>query len=189
MSQSNINLEDLPRRMCECDERAFVEFAELFSPRFRAAFVKRGLTTVDAEELAISCVTDIALKVSRYRPVNGRGFEVWVFTLARHSLMDWWRARRFAASSFEDVPPHLSAEDEVENNAGLVSAVREALAQLSEADRTIIEAVDFREETVAEASATIGLSEPAARVRRHRALKRLQAILARDERIIRLLDR
>jgi RNA polymerase sigma factor (sigma-70 family) len=189
MARPDINLEDLALRMCALDERAYGEFAEHFGPRFRAAFVKRGLPFADAEELAVSCVLDIALKVSTYRPVNGRGFEAWVFTLAHRSLRNWWWARESAGSDSEDLLPHLSAEDEVENDAGLIFAVHEALAQLSEAGRAIIQAVNFCEQTVAEVGATIGLSERAAQVRHQPALKRLRAILARDERIIRHPDR
>jgi len=91
LTKSNTCSEDLAARMIELDEDAFREFAEFFAPKFRAFFLARGLGILDAEDLTITCITDIALKVPRYRPTHGANFEKWVFTLARHSLADWWR--------------------------------------------------------------------------------------------------
>src|SRR3954468_17271177 len=44
-------------------EDAYLRFSEHFGPKFYAQFRLRGLSPGDAEDLAISCVTDIALKV------------------------------------------------------------------------------------------------------------------------------
>jgi RNA polymerase sigma factor (sigma-70 family) len=189
-ARSDMNMEDLARRMCELDELAFQEFSDHFSFRFRSLFFRRGLLFSDAQDLAASCVTDIALKVEQYHPVAGGSFEAWVFTLARRALTDWWRARRVTESLSEDFPSDLPFDDEPDQESELTSAVRDALARLPEADRAVIETKNFMgEQTFAEAGATLGLSAGAARVRYHRALKRLQALLEKDSRIVRHLDR
>src|SRR5437868_3522796 len=81
--------EDLARRMIALEEPAFQEFFDVFAPRFRAFFISKGMTWADAEELAISCVSDVALKIDKYKPLEGVSFEAWVFTLARHARSDW----------------------------------------------------------------------------------------------------
>lgn len=190
MARSDMNMEDLARRMCELDEPAFRDFSDHFGFRFRSLFFRRGLQLSDAEDLAVSCVTDIALKVEQYHPVDGGSFEAWVFTLARRALIDWWRARRDTESLSEDFPSDLSFDDEPGQDSELTTAVRDALAQMSEADRAVIETKNFMgEQTFAEAGAALGLSAGAARVRHHRAMKRLQALLEQDSRIVRHLDR
>jgi RNA polymerase sigma factor (sigma-70 family) len=190
MARSDMNMEDLARRMCELDELAFRDFADHFGSRFRSLFFRRGLQFSDAEDLAVSCVTDIALKVEQYQPVEEGSFEAWVFTLAHRALIDWWRVRRNTESLSEDFPSELSFDDEPIQESDLTSAVRDALAQLSEADRTVIEIKNFMgEQTFAEAGAVLGLSAGAARVRHHRALKRLQTLLEKDSRIVKHLDR
>jgi RNA polymerase sigma factor (sigma-70 family) len=187
---SDMNMEDLARRMCELDELAFQEFADYFGSRFRSIFFRRGLLFSDAEDLAVSCVTDIALKVEQYHPIEGKSFEAWVFTLARRALIDWWHARWATVSISEDFPSDLSFDDEPGRDSELTSAVKDALARLSETDRAVIETKNFMgEQTFAEAGAALGLSAGAARVRHHRALKRLQALLEQDVRIVRHLDR
>lgn len=193
-TRSDVNMEDLARRMCELDERAYQEFSDCFGYRFRSLFFRRGLQLSDAEDLAVSCVTDIALKVEQYHPVEGGSFEAWVFTLARRALIDWWRARRAAEPLSEDLPSDfpsdLPFDDEPVHDSELTSAVNDALARLSEADRVVIETKNFSgEQTFAEAGVTLGLSAGAARVRHHRALKRLQELLEQDQRIVRHLGR
>src|SRR5258708_12778842 len=74
--------EDLHIRLANADSDAFVEFAHAYGPRFRAYFIRQGLDIVEAEDLAASCTTDIALKAARYRPVTGATFGPSVFTLA-----------------------------------------------------------------------------------------------------------
>jgi RNA polymerase sigma factor (sigma-70 family) len=163
--------------MCEFDERAFQEFAHIFGPRLRALFIKSGLRYLDAEDLTVSCVTDIALKVGKYRPADGGGFDAWVFTLARHSLIDWLRNHSLNKCISEELAPRVLAKDEPE----LIASVSDALAQMPENDRAVIAAKNFDgERTFAEVAAELGLLVGTARMRYHRALKRLQALLERD---------
>lgn len=183
------DIDSLAARMLALEEEAFTDFARVFGPRFRAYFIRRGLPVVDAEDLAVSCVTDIALKIEKYKPVAGGGFEAWVFTLARRALFDWWRERRATEPLPDDLPAPLPGEPE-EGELAVVEAVRDAVAQLPEADQALIELRDLGGEyTYSEISQQLGLSPQGARVRHFRALKRLKSILEKDPRIGKLLER
>ena len=189
-ARSDMNLEDLARRMSALEEESFYEFAGFFGPRFRALFLSRGLTRADAEELSVSCVTDISLKVGQYKPVADGSFEAWVFTLARRYVIDWWRARQPSLPLPDDLPLSTPSVEEPEPDSELVVAVRAALAQLSEADQKLIRLRNMEGEyTYAEAGEALGISAGTARVRHFRALKRLESLLMKDQRITRHLDR
>jgi len=184
VTRSDIDMEDLAQRMSTLDETAFSEFSDIFGPRFRRSFVKRGLNITDAEDLSVSCITDIALKANQYPPANGN-FEAWVFTLARNYLVDWWRSRQQLSAHLSDDLPLESPEAEiVEPNMEVVSAVREAMENLSDRDQQIIRARNLEGiASFAEIGKELKITEGAARVRYMRALERLEALLDRDIRI------
>lgn len=184
------DIDSLATRMLALEEEAFNEFASVFGPRFRAFFVRRGLTAMDAEDLAVSCVTDIALKVEKFRSVTGGGFEAWVFTLARRALFDWWRQRQETVPLSEDLPAPSAEEEDVESDPGVIAAVREALGQLPESEQKLVMLRNLGpEHTYADLSAQLGVTPEAARVRHFRAMKRLKSILENDPRIQKLLER
>jgi RNA polymerase sigma factor (sigma-70 family) len=190
VARSDINMEDLARRIVELDESAYNEFADIFAPRFRALFSRRGLTRTDAEDLAASCVTDIALKVKQYRTQKDGGFKAWVYTLAHRELIKWWRSRHPADSLSETLAAEPPADEELDSDSELTSAVKDAMAQLSEGYRAIIKIKDMGgEQTYAEVGEALGVCEGTARVRHHRALRRLQAILEKDARVVSHLKR
>lgn len=54
------DFEQLVERMRSVEAEAFREFADHFGPPFRAMFIRRGLTPPAAEDLAVSCISDIA---------------------------------------------------------------------------------------------------------------------------------
>jgi len=187
----NTNLELLAQRMTAKEEAAFQEFGALFGPRFRALFRRKGLSPVEAEDLAVDCVTDIALKVERYDMARGGRFAAWVFTLANRALTDWWRHHH----AFEPLPAEVAfvgstGEESGGDLAGAVEALREAVAKLPPGEQALVRARDFGGgDSYARIAAELEIEPSAARVRHHRALRRLRNLLEPDPRIQRLLLR
>ena len=183
-------MEELAGRMAAQEEQAFVEFAEFFGPRFRALFQKRGLAAWEADDLAISCITDIALKVDKYSPRPESGFAAWVFTLARRRLVDWWREQKPALRYEEDLLPDNSTHLDSEPDMEVVQAVREAIIRFPETEQAIIRLRDMGPPlSYVEIGNRLGMRPGTARVRHYRAIKRLESVLQGDPRIRRLLDR
>jgi RNA polymerase sigma-70 factor (ECF subfamily) len=192
VARSDKHIEEMATRMLYLEEEAFIEFAKIFGPRLKAFFLKRGLSAGDAEDLSVSCVTDISLKVNKYTALREGGFTSWVFALAHNSLVDWWRNRRVT----EPLPENLSApalpddQGDDEHVAGIVTAVRQALALLADSDRSVIILRELEGNyTYDEIAGRLGMRAEAARVRHHRALKKLKAILEADPRIVKFLSR
>lgn len=193
VSSSRDNLANLAARMLAAEELAFAEFADYFGPRLRSLFVSRGLSPSDAEDLAVSCVTDTALKVDKFRAEGGGNFEGWVFTVARHYVADWRRRRKLGTVAIDEaVAAARSAGDgrEAEPNEEMTAAVVEALTKLPEGDVTLIKYRNLgAEHTFAELAQRVGISPEAARVRHFRALRRLKSLLEADPRLTNVLRR
>jgi RNA polymerase sigma factor (sigma-70 family) len=174
MPRPNLHSENLATRLLELDPEAYREFANYFVCRFVDLFRSRGLAVSDAEDLAASCIVEIALKIGRYKPVKQASFDDWVFTLARHALADWWRDHKTTFISIDELTMDV-AQERSRPNAKLVRTVREALARLSEQDRILMQLRNLQEEnTFEEIGARMGITANAARVRHFRALNRLR---------------
>ncbi|MDQ3821105.1 MAG: hypothetical protein M3362_25950, partial [Acidobacteriota bacterium] len=102
-AKSDENVERLAQRLSALEPQAFEEFSDLFTPRIKGYLMRHGLTASDAEDLTVSCITDTALKVDKYKLIDGVGFAAWVFTLVRHSFVDWLRKRHGNVPYIEDV--------------------------------------------------------------------------------------
>jgi RNA polymerase sigma factor (sigma-70 family) len=174
-----LSIDELPRGMKALEASAFEGFAVVFGPRFRAYFLKRGLNASEAGDLAVTCVTDISLKVEQFSPRGPGSFEGWVFTLAHRALVDWFRSRSPTESLDEQAVPFGAFGTEASPNAAIVSAVEEALEQINETDRVIVSLRDMEHQwSFNEIAAHLDMSEGAVRVRHHRVLKRLEEILS-----------
>lgn len=173
--------EELGAALARAEEAAFGKFARLYGPRLRAYLLAHGLPLHEAESLAVSLVTDIALKASRFDVQRGSPFDAWVFTLARHGLADWYRRQTRTVTTteiqeevFQDVP---TATD-------LIDAVREAMSRLSSTDQEILRRRDMGyTQSYKQIGDELQIEPGAARVRRLRALRRLETILRCDKRI------
>jgi RNA polymerase sigma-70 factor (ECF subfamily) len=190
VARSDKYIEELATRMLYLEEEAFAEFAEIFGPRLMAFFVRRGLSVGDAEDLSVSCVTDISLKVDKYTALREGGFTSWVFALARNALADWWRSHRPAEPLPENFSSPVQESEDGEPVSEVVVAVRQALNLLSESDRSVILLRELEGRyTYDEIAERLGIRAEAARVRHHRALKRLKAILEEDPRIVKFISK
>jgi RNA polymerase sigma-70 factor (ECF subfamily) len=190
---STLPTRDLATRMLALEDEAFKEFGRVFGPKLRTYFLHRGLSTTDAEDLAKSCVTDIALKVSKYQPREDAVFAAWVFSLGRNYVADWWRAHKTTEPLHDNFPAEEPSEpdcDEQAVHSEVTVAVREALAELGETSSTIIQLRDLGvEHSYQEIGERLGITPEAARVRHFRALRQLEARLVKDPRIDRYLQR
>jgi RNA polymerase sigma factor (sigma-70 family) len=176
------DIDRLPARLRDLDELGYRDFAAVFGPRLRRYFLKLGSCPADAESLAVSCLTDIALKVEHFlkaEHAQDRGpssFANWVFAVARNAWVDE-RRRSLGALTWDVASPNEIEDDAptaANEPAEREAAVAAAISQLSEIDRAIVTARYFEgEPSFAEIGRRLGLSESAARVRHHRALQKL----------------
>jgi RNA polymerase sigma factor (sigma-70 family) len=174
-------IDNLALRMAQLDEAAVRDFSQEFSPRLWRYFLRRGVSESESEALAVSCVSDVWLKLDRFKPQSPGSFEAWVFTLARNALTDERRGEWTGAQALAEVAQQgpIDSDDDPATTAIVSGQVYEALAELADVDQVIIRLRYFEEEqSFAQIGRQLNLSENAARVRHHRAMRTLGNRLA-----------
>lgn len=110
-----------------------------------------------------------------------RPFRAWMFAIVRHSAIDFlrgWRSERPHGKT------HREAQREPSTPAGANSALVDAsliLSQLSRDHRNVIVLTKYLGYSAREASAELGISVAAVRVRLHRAIAQTQTLLSAED--------
>jgi RNA polymerase sigma-70 factor (ECF subfamily) len=113
--------------------------------------------------------TLLALHTRRMTYDPHRAFTAWVFAIARYKLVDMLRrVRRPSHTPIDDVADFLADEHASPHSANDLAAM---LDTLPERTSSLIRRVKIEGQSVAEAAASTGMSETAAKVAVHRGLK------------------
>ena len=157
------------------DEEAFGRIWRDLQPRLLRYFLVGAPTA--AEDLASETWLEVVRGLERFRG-NEPAFRAWVFTIARHELLDWRRrmARRVAEDQPESGLAHLPAPDDPAAAALEGIATREALAVVAGLPPDQAEAVVLRVVAgldVERVAGIMGKRPGTVRVLTHRGLRRL----------------
>ena len=131
------------------------------------------------------CVQEalIAVHKARHTYDPQRPFRPWLFAIVRHKAIDTLRKQR----TREKVVDQYKSEQEILFPAGGQSfsevefSEGRLLASLSKQHREVLVLTKIMGYSIAEAAEKLGISQSAVKVRVHRAIRRLQQSLARDE--------
>jgi RNA polymerase sigma-70 factor, ECF subfamily len=166
----------------EGDEDSFaVLWRELQPPLLRYLSVAAGGT---AEDLASETWARVAQDLSRFAG-DEAGFRAWVFTIARHRLLDWRRreARARVVPRSNEQLSGLGAADDPAADALEHLTTDGALALIARLPADQAEVVMLRAVAgldVARVANIVGKRPGAVRVLAHRGLRRLAELLAVD---------
>ena len=178
--------DELPRLLALAatgDDRAWRSILDRYAPRVFAMARSRVRQPELAEEITQSVFAKVAEKMMTGAYTDQGRFESWLFRVAMNRVRDEFRSRQRRPS--ESVENHVldARESRHDSIAGAGErpaehdALRRAIEQLSDADRTVIElrhhgGLGFKE--IASA-----LDEPTGTVlaRHHRALKKLKSLI------------
>jgi RNA polymerase sigma-70 factor (ECF subfamily) len=163
------------------DGEAYRLLLEDVTPYLRALVTRRLHVRVDVEDV----VQDILLTVHRVRATYDPSlpFGPWLKAIATRRIIDRLRyqylrnARERAILQDED----FVAEDNANFNSSDLAGLRDAVRQLSPAERKAILMLKFDELSLMEASSRSGMSIASLKVATHRGLARLRIILTKRE--------
>jgi len=162
------------------DDRTFVELYNAYFPRVYNYVHYRVSNFHDADDLTSQIFTKIFTKFKYYRPEKAP-FSVWIFSIARNTLTDYYRTReRNSYTSLEETAEladiSLSLDDYVSSKE-MQRHLYRALAALSEREREIIALKFWSGCTNRNIAKMTGISESNTGVILFRAMRRLRQIL------------
>jgi RNA polymerase sigma-70 factor (ECF subfamily) len=165
----------LAQRFARGDARAFDEVVQEFSPRI-ARLAHRLLGWSDGIEDVVQEVFVAALR--RQRHFRGdASLWTWLSAIACNQCRTRLRRRRswrrwmgFQRERTDPAPAHIDRDE-------TATRVREAVAQLRQDDREVIELFYLEEHSIRQIAHVLGTSGNAIEVRLHRARHRLAALL------------
>ncbi len=160
------------------DAVAHRQLLSLLSERLRAYFSQRMSSAQDdVEDLVQETLLAVHLRRASYD--RAQPFTAWAHAIARYKLIDHWRRRKIRVTTpLEDVEAFLSAAA-AQSDEGL--DLTRALGTLPARQRSLIEDVKVRGFSLSEAGARAGVSEGAAKVALHRALRMLAGRMRRAD--------
>jgi len=152
------------------DAQAHARLLKLLSERLRAYFGRKlSAGPADVEDLVQETLLAVHLRRATYD--RAQPFTAWAYAIARYKLIDHWRRRKIrVAAPLDDVVEFLAAPA-IDADAGL--DLTRALSTLPARQRALVEDVKVQGLSLSEAGRRGGLSEGAAKVALHRALKLL----------------
>lgn len=164
------------------ESTAPTQLSEIYFDRLRVIAARRLGDWTLAEDAAQETLARVVEALGEGRLENAEALPGFVFQTARHVCQQWLRKRvrgrravvrfaREARSSTDEVALWrlVSAERRAE--------VRRAVDRLSASDRDLLRMLFLDAVDPATAAARLGIEPGALRVRKHRALKRLQDLL------------
>ncbi len=168
----------LLERAASGEDSAWSELVGIYGRRVFALARSRLSSTEAAEEVTQSVFVTVARKVTggEYRE-SGR-FEAWLFRVAMNRVRDEIRRRRrsMVESNGHD-PESIRTSDASGASSEDLSALRAALANLSDADREIIELRHHGQLSFREIADLTGEPMGTLLARHHRALRKLRDLM------------
>jgi len=177
-----LGLAELFRRMAAREEAALTEFHAIMADRLYSM----ALHMLSDREAAAEALQDTMVRLwnnaARFDPACGDGF-TWSVMVLRGFCLDRLRRRQR-----EKARNTAHAEQRLKENTpgGMedlffretIGLVQQAMESLDPAERDCLRTALFKPESNAEYAAALGLSPGALKVRVHRAMQRLRAILS-----------
>jgi len=151
------------------DESAYRQFLAKAADRLRADLRRQVPGDSEVEDIVQECL--IAIHKKRHTLDPKRPVGPWLRAIAKYKLIDHWRKRSRSPISYFDAdapiaPPALEQGD-----------VKRLLSQLPQPQAEAVRLVHLKGLSSAEASAQAGIGLSALKLRVHRGMKRLKAMV------------
>ena len=132
-------------------------------------------------EVLEDCVQEclMAIHAARHTYDPGRLFRPWLFTIVRHKTIDLLRQRQTWLTTKESLAAVDTGPTDADRLLRVIDGVK-ILEQLSPDHREMVTLAKYGGYTTAEAAASLGISESAAKARLQRALTVIRQTLERE---------
>jgi len=163
-------------RLRDGDAHAFETLFDRHAGSLHRFLCRRVDDAALAEDLTQETFLSIIRARGRY--LLGRSFRGWLYAIASNAARHHLRAHRREGARLREVAASSRAAAGGEGASVDERAVRDALALLPDAQREVIVLHTYEGMTFAQIADVLGISGVTARVRGHRAYRRLRELLA-----------
>jgi RNA polymerase sigma-70 factor, ECF subfamily len=167
----------------ERDESAFSVLFDYFAPRLKSWLMRQKMTSGEAEELVQEIMIVLWHKAGLYDPTRS-SLSTWLFRIARNRRIDLQRRAQVRVFDGEDPtlqPPEEMRADEIVANDDRDAQVRDAVGQLPEEQRALLQAAFFLGQSHTEIAEATGLPLGTVKSRIRLAFGKLRNLLEREE--------
>ena len=174
--------ESTARRLQKREPEAWSAVYEEYFPKVYRYIALRVSNRTEAEDLTEQAFLKALQSIDSFK-WRGVPFSAWLFRIARNLVIDFWRTDK--SKTFLPLDESLVNDDDdpeviTERNFD-IKQVFQAIGQLTQSQREVIELRFFGGLSVAEASRVLGKSEGAVKVMQHSALVALRKRLSIGE--------
>ncbi len=160
------------------DREAYERFLKKSSEVLRA-YLYRHLNDKDMAEDVLQ-ESLIAIHKARHTYIRGRAVGAWLFTIAKHKMIDFLRKIKRLNEREVNVPDYYDwsqAKDSRRPESDLAITIREVLEQLPEKQRMIIKLLKLENKSVIDVAQQTGMSESAVKVTAFRGYEAIRRTL------------
>ncbi|MFA6525401.1 MAG: RNA polymerase sigma factor [Patescibacteria group bacterium] len=164
------------------DSMSVTRLYELFSERIYRYLVIRVSHRETAEDLTQMVFLEMIRSLHRYKKQKDVKFTTWLFQIARHRLIDYYRRNKtiLQIDELADTHVELQVEQEEVNVDSYYSRIKKILHKLSEQQQNIIHLFYYEDMSPGEIAEITGMSAITVRVEKHRALTKIRNILSKE---------
>jgi RNA polymerase sigma-70 factor, ECF subfamily len=165
----------------EQDRSAFAKLFAHFAPRIKSYLVRNGTSPQSAEEIAQETMVAVWRKASYYDPSRAAA-STWIFTIARNLRIDVARRERGNQDQLPDPSDDISPPepDALFTTKQHEQRIRNAMAQLSADQATVIRLAFYGDKAHAEVARELGIPLGTVKSRIRLALARLRSLMEKD---------
>ncbi|MGC8721096.1 MAG: RNA polymerase sigma factor [Caldisericaceae bacterium] len=172
--------EDLVKRIKDGDEVAFRQFYERFFLRVYKYASRRVRNRESSEDITSEVFLRILKGIKNFEVRGKDSLDVWVYSIARNVVCDWFRKNAgvevlpLEEGFIEVLAPILNDPYSTAEREEVERYIKEALSELQENYREVIEMRFYRRKKLADIAFELGKSVDAVKVMQFRALKNLK---------------
>jgi RNA polymerase sigma-70 factor (ECF subfamily) len=171
--ESEYQVQELVTQAQAGDVHCAGKLFDLYMVRIFRFLCHRMPTNEAAEDLSQTVFLEMVKSLHRYNPQRNAKFSTWLFQIARHRLVDFYRRRRQEVS-LEDIPEPVATITWMDPVG--YDGLHQAVAALPERYGTVLNLRYQEDLSAAEIAQIMNTSEINVRVLQHRALKALRGV-------------
>lgn len=157
------------------DEQAFGQIYDIWANKVYRFVYLKVKNAPTAEDLTSEVFLKAWERIHQYKPQKDAKFSTWLYTVARNTIIDFYRSNKLSAVSFEDLPEMADLEGEEPYREA--SQLEESLKRLPQEYEKVLRLRFVEGYPISKVAQLMRKKEDNVRAITSRALKKLREVL------------